>query len=128
MTTSTDHDNALILLAHGSRDPRWREPFEALEATLASRLKRPTRLAYMEMCDPLLTDTIDALAADGAARIDILPLFFAAGRHLREDVPAMLEDSQRQHPDCPISLLDPVGAHPAFVEALIQIVEQQDNA
>ena len=83
MTTSTDHDNALILLAHGSRDPRWREPFEALEATLASRLKRPTRLAYMELCDPLLTDTIDALAADGAARIDILPLFFAAGRHLR---------------------------------------------
>lgn len=128
MTTPTDHDNALILLAHGSRDPRWREPFEALETTLASRLKRPTRLAYMELCDPLLTDTIDALAADGVARIDILPLFFAAGRHLREDVPAMLEESQHQHPDCPISLLDPVGAHPAFVEALIQIVEQQDNA
>ncbi|MDH2292772.1 MULTISPECIES: sirohydrochlorin chelatase [Cobetia] len=128
MSKMEHQDDALILLAHGSRDPRWREPFEALETSLASRLKRPTRLAYMELCDPLLTDTIDALAADGAARIDILPLFFAAGRHLREDVPAMLETSRQQHPDCPITLLDPVGAHPAFVEALIEIVEQQDNA
>lgn len=127
MTTTPDSSDALILLAHGSRDPRWREPFEALETALATRLKRPTRLAYMELCDPLLTDTIDALAAHGATRIDILPLFFAAGRHLREDVPTMLEVSQREHPKCPITLLDPVGAHPAFVEALIQIVEQQDH-
>ncbi|WP_158775047.1 sirohydrochlorin chelatase [Cobetia sp. L2A1] len=127
MTSPPDSSDALILLAHGSRDPRWREPFEALETALATRLKRPTRLAYMELCDPLLTDTINTLVAENASRIDILPLFFAAGRHLREDVPAMLEVSQHDHPDCPIALLDPVGAHPAFVEALIQIVEQQDR-
>ncbi len=79
--------NALILMAHGSSDPNWRAPFERLAEQLSERLATPLRLAYMEICAPSLEDTVAELAAEGVERAEILPLFFAAGRHLRKDVP-----------------------------------------
>jgi len=82
--------HALILLAHGSRDPRWKAPFESLAETLAGRLSTPLRMAYMELCEPSLEATVAELRDSGIERADILPLFFAAGRHLREDVPGQI--------------------------------------
>ncbi|MBZ9539974.1 sirohydrochlorin chelatase [Modicisalibacter tunisiensis] len=118
------HD-ALILLAHGSRDPRWRAPFDSLGEGLAERLERPLRLAYMELCEPSLDSVAAELAAAGCRRAEILPLFFAAGRHLREDVPGQLERLNAEHPDLALTLLPPVGEHPAFVDALAMIIESR---
>lgn len=116
------HD-ALILLAHGSRDPRWRAPFDDLAAALAARTERPLRLAYMELCEPSLERVAAELVAAGCQRAEILPLFFAAGRHLREDVPGQIDALRSEHPDLALELLAPVGEHPAFVDALAGIIE-----
>ncbi|WP_227370319.1 sirohydrochlorin chelatase [Halomonas sp. M20] len=113
----------LILLAHGSRDPRWRAPFDALADSLSSRLEAPLRLAYMELCDPSLEQVAAELAEAGYPRADVLPLFFAAGRHLREDVPRQIEALHAKHETLTIELLAPVGEHPAFVDALTSIIE-----
>lgn len=115
-------DSAMILLAHGSSDARWRAPFEALERDLQPRVDKPVVLAFMELSEPSLETRVAELAARGITRIEVLPLFFAAGRHLREDVPGQLAEIGRQHP-VSLHLLDPVGQHPAFVDALAGIVE-----
>lgn len=117
--------NALILLAHGSRDARWRAPFDDLAQALAARLEVPLRMAYMELCEPSLETTAAELAAAGCRQADILPLFFAAGRHLREDVPGQIDALHAAHPDLALDLLAPVGEHPAFVDALVAIIEQR---
>ncbi|MCW4149801.1 CbiX/SirB N-terminal domain-containing protein [Halomonas sp. 18H] len=117
---------ALILMAHGSSDPRWREPFERIHQASAERLGQPLHLAYMELCDPSLEDTVAQLAAEGFEHVEILPLFFAAGRHLRKDVPAKVEAMSAQHPDVKLDLLDPVGEHPAFIEALAGVIAEHD--
>ncbi|EPB99979.1 hypothetical protein L861_08435 [Litchfieldella anticariensis FP35 = DSM 16096] len=117
--------HALILLAHGSRDPNWRAPFDHLAMSLAQRSPTPLRLAYMELCDPSLEATITELQSQGTTRADILPLFFAAGRHLREDVPGQIEALHRTHPNIRLTLLAPVGEHPAFVEALASIIDER---
>ncbi|WP_325051844.1 CbiX/SirB N-terminal domain-containing protein [Modicisalibacter coralii] len=116
-------NDALILLAHGSRDPRWRAPFDNLAAALAERLERPLRLAYMELCEPSLESVAAELDAAGCRRAEVLPLFFAAGRHLREDVPGQIAALHGQHPSLALELLAPVGEHPAFVDALAGIIE-----
>ena len=52
----------LILFAHGSRDPRWAEPFEAiLEAIRARSPALPVRLAFLELMSPDLAAAADAL-------------------------------------------------------------------
>lgn len=119
--------SAMILLAHGSSDARWRAPFETLEQNLQPRVDKPVVLAFMELSEPSLEPRVAELAARGISRIAILPPFFAASRHLREDVPGQLEEIAREHPVSP-HLLDPVGQHPAFVDALASIVESQAQA
>ena len=55
--------DAIILFAHGSRDPLWRAPIEAV----AQRINQQTgnallaRCAYLELCEPdLPTVAIEA--------------------------------------------------------------------
>ncbi|MDN3521537.1 sirohydrochlorin chelatase [Halomonas ramblicola] len=116
---------ALILLAHGSSDPNWRAPFEHFHAALAERLDTPLRLAYMELSEPSLESTVAELAEAGVARAEILPLFFAAGRHLRKDVPSQVAELEARHPGIDLRLLPPVGEHPAFIEALATVIAEQ---
>lgn len=122
MTEKTIHHT--ILMAHGSRDPQWAQPFEALHAALLHDLPdgHPTTLAYMELAEPSLEAAVAAAVENGATRVAILPLFFAAGRHLREDVPAMISELEKQLP-VSISLLPPVGSHPLFFAAVADIVK-----
>jgi sirohydrochlorin cobaltochelatase len=116
---------SLILLAHGSSDPAWRAPFERLHEALAARMRASLKLAYMELSEPSLESTVDELAASGIRRAEILPLFFAAGRHLRQDVPAQVTALQSAHPGIDLTLLPPVGEHPAFVDALASVIAEQ---
>lgn len=116
---------ALVLLAHGSSDPNWRAPFEQFRDALLPRLDTPIRLAYMELCDPSLEDSVAQLVETGTTRIEVLPLFFAAGRHLRKDVPAQIKHLANLHDGLDITLLAPVGEHPDFIAALANAVADQ---
>ncbi|MCE8039039.1 MULTISPECIES: sirohydrochlorin chelatase [unclassified Halomonas] len=116
---------SLILLAHGSSDAKWRAPFEHLHQALTARMEADLKLAYMELSEPSLESTVAELAASGTRRAEILPLFFAAGRHLRKDVPAQVEALRAAHPSVDLQLLPPVGEHPAFVEALAAVIAEQ---
>jgi len=122
--------NTLVMLAHGSTDPAWQAPFQTLETQLQERLGDHVRLAYMELCSPLLEEVVEDVAHQAGNtphRVDVLPLFFAAGRHLRQDVPAQLEALNAQFPHVAIELLPPVGQHPAFVNVVTDIVAERDD-
>ncbi|MCD8522174.1 MAG: CbiX/SirB N-terminal domain-containing protein [Saccharospirillaceae bacterium] len=123
---------ASILLAHGSSDPHWLAPFDQLLQRIRSSLTDPqarAELAYMELAEPSLQTQVKRLASEGYKRIDVLPLFFAAGRHLRKDVPAMLDELQQQlqQQDIEISihLHTPIGLEPEVADAISQVVLRQ---
>jgi sirohydrochlorin cobaltochelatase len=113
----------LILLAHGSRDPRWAEPFEAVAAAVRERAPQlAVRQAYLELMQPDLAGAVDTLInEDGATHIDVLPLFLGAGNHLKRDLPPMLAALRAAHPQAEIALHPAVGEHPALTAALAQI-------
>ncbi|MDK2777133.1 MAG: CbiX/SirB N-terminal domain-containing protein [Pseudomonadota bacterium] len=128
----TEIKRASVLLAHGSSDPQWVTPFTQLLAHIREQLPQDgvrTELAFMELASPSLSDTIRRLAAGGCNHIDVLPLFFAAGRHLRRDVPAMLDDLQaalqQQGLAVTIHLHSPVGLEPEVARAISQVVVRQ---
>ena len=124
MTTAT------LLLAHGSTDANWLAPFDALlENIRAGLTSECVELAYMELADPSLEDQVRKLAATGYSDIDILPLFFAAGRHLRKDVPAQLqalqEELSAQGHQVTLTLHSPVALEPEVAAAISRIVIRQ---
>lgn len=125
---------ASILLAHGSSDPHWLAPFEELLTTVKSHssdIDTPVELAYMELAQPDLHTQAAKLVEQGIEHIDVLPLFFAAGRHLRRDVPKILEDIEQlwhqQGRTLTISLHAPIGMEPEVKEAISQVIARQLN-
>ena len=110
---------AIVLFAHGARDPRWAEPFEAVAAQVhAAAAGREVVLAFLELMTPSLAEAIDRLAAAGATQIDVVPLFLGTGGHLRRDLPALVEAAKRAHPALAIRLHAAIGEHAAVVEAM----------
>jgi sirohydrochlorin cobaltochelatase len=113
----------IILLAHGSSDKRWCETFEQLAApTLAS--VDNARVAYMELAEPSMDAVIKEGVAEGATEFTIIPLFLAAGRHLRKDVPAMIEELEKAY-GATIQLAPPIGENPQLGQAIRDVVMLQ---
>ncbi len=111
--------HGLILFAHGARDPRWAEPFEAIAT--AVRLRAPdvdVRLAFLELMTPDLPTVAGALVAAGCTRIDILPLFLGTGGHLRRDLPPLVDDVKANHPTVTVSLHAAAGEAPELIAAM----------
>ena len=102
--------SALILFAHGARDPEWAEPFRAIAARVAGNRKDlAVRLAFLEFQTPTLADAIAELAAAGYPAIRIAPLFMAQGGHLKHDVPQLLDAIRMRQPALSIELLPAIG-------------------
>lgn len=113
----------IILLAHGSSDKRWCETFEALaEPTL--KAVSNSRIAYMELAEPSLDTVVHEGVSAGAHEFTVVPLFLAAGRHLRKDVPAMI-DALEQSTGASIELSPPIGENPLLGQAIRDVVALQ---
>lgn len=112
---------ALILLAHGSTDPRWAEPFEAIVARVAGRAPDvAVRLAYLEKMSPDLERAAEDARAGGAEELVIVPLFLAQGGHVRADIPRLVARVQARHPELRIDVRDAAGEVAAIQDALAE--------
>jgi sirohydrochlorin cobaltochelatase len=124
---------ANILLAHGSRDPQWQVPFNDMtqaikqhQSVSSSGSSTPVivELAYMELCEPSLEQTCELLSQQGFNLFNIYPVFFAAGQHLRIDVPKQLKAIEADLGIC-TKLHPPVGQEKAVQEAITQVILQR---
>jgi sirohydrochlorin cobaltochelatase len=101
---------AIVLFAHGARDPEWARPFQRIKDLLEK--KRPgvtVELAFLELMEPPLAETVGKLALAGHKAITIAPLFMAQGGHLKNDLPKILTALRADHPQTTITLLPAVG-------------------
>ena len=109
----------VLLFAHGARDPRWAEPFQAVAARVrAADASLQVRLAYLELMTPTLLEAGRDLALAGCDRVEIVPLFLGAGGHVRKDVPDLLSRLQAAHRAVRWTLTPPIGESAVVVEAM----------
>jgi sirohydrochlorin cobaltochelatase len=108
--------SALILFAHGARDPRWAEPFLAIaERIRQADPARPIELAFLELMEPDLGAAARGLVAGGATRIDVVPLFLGMGGHLRNDLPPLVETVRTALPAVEFRLHPAIGENDAVI-------------
>ncbi len=115
-------DHRIILLAHGSSDKRWCDTFEQLAAPTVNSVPG-SRIAYMELATPSMEKVIEQGVHEGVRSFTVVPLFLAAGRHLRKDVPAMIRSLEENH-GISIHLAPPIGENPQLGEAIRDVVTQ----
>ncbi len=114
---------ALILFAHGARDARWALPFEAVAS--AVRQHRPdlaVSMAYLEFMSPSLIDAAETAVAQGARRVQVVPLFLGAGGHVRKDLPVLMETLGARHPAVTFCLEAAIGEREDVIAAMAQSI------
>jgi sirohydrochlorin cobaltochelatase len=110
---------ALILFAHGARDPVWAEPFEALAARVrALSPETPVRLAFLELMQPDLETAAAELVAGGVQAIRIVPIFFGQGGHVRRDLPARIAALRARYAGVSFESAAPAGEDRTVLDAL----------
>ena len=132
MTLETVIDPArkvTVFLAHGSSDPAWREPIEAI-ARRAQHLAPQDiiRCAYLERMEPSLPQCVANLAAQGVHKITIAPLFLGAGKHAREDVQALTLQLKHDFPVVQFGVQPFLGENAAFVDLVARLCLSEHSA
>jgi sirohydrochlorin cobaltochelatase len=118
--------HAIILFAHGSRDPLWHKPIQAVAQRIEQRVAQQgdatvVRCAYLELTVPDLPTVAQQLVDEGATSLDVVPMFLGVGRHAREDLPALMQALQVAHPSVDISCQPAVGEREALLDLLADI-------
>ena len=113
---------AVVLFAHGSRDPQWHKPIQAVAQRMASASPDvQVRCAYLELTEPDLLSVVAELAQAGATHVRVLPMFLGVGKHAREDLPVLLTQLREQHAHLVIDAQPAVGEQPELLDLLAQL-------
>ena len=110
----TQKIDGILLFAHGSRDPLWRLPIEAVAQRIRAQSPgTPVACAYLELCEPDLPTAAAQLIAQcdtHNATLRLFPLFLGIGKHAREDLPLLVADLRLQHPAVTFELMATAGS------------------
>ena len=113
---------AVILFAHGSRDPLWRQPMDAVAQRIQSQdASVMVRCAFLELTQPDLAHCTAELVSLGARQITVVPMFLGVGKHAREDLPVLMNHLRTEYPDVVFRLQPAVGEQARLVELLAHI-------
>ena len=120
--TSPSRQQGIILFAHGSRDALWRLPIEAVAQRIQTvSPQTDVACAYLELTAPDLPTTAAMMIARGIQHIVIVPMFLGVGRHAREDLPVLVQQLQKDHPDVQFELRPAIGEEPQLTQAMANI-------
>ncbi len=116
----------IILFGHGARSPEWADPFHRIRASIVGRdPDAQVELGFLELMRPTLDEAIDTLVAKGLQRINIVPIFMAAGSHVKKDLPLLAANAMERHPGVTIDIAAPVGEAVAVIDAMAEYAMNQ---
>lgn len=115
-------NHGVILFAHGSRDPLWRAPIEAVRQHIATHTPQVlVCCAYLELCEPNLLQAAQQLLDCGAGAITVAPMFLGTGKHAREDLPQLIATLRAQHPGVAFTVQAAIGEDPRMTALMAEI-------
>ncbi len=149
MTSDQTLPDGILLFAHGSRDPLWRGPLEAVAQRIRLNWPRqPVACAYLELCEPNLHDAAKlmlellqsapkiiasrpySVPATGSKplRIRIVPMFLGMGKHAREDLPELVAQLRVNHPLVQFEVTTTIGEDERVTRLLAQIAINEPSS
>ncbi|MEU9987306.1 sirohydrochlorin chelatase [Streptomyces sp. NPDC007971] len=106
----------LVVVAHGSRDPRHAATVHALvERVRSLRPGLRVETGFLDFNIPSVHGVLESLAAEGVRDVVALPLLLTRAFHAKADIPAVLRDAP---PRLRIRQADVLGPSPLLLSAL----------
>jgi sirohydrochlorin ferrochelatase len=107
---------ALLLMAHGSRQPEANEDLQHVAAELrAAGTFAIVEASFLELAPPSIPQAGAHCVEQGAQRVVMLPYFLSAGVHVRRDLTAFRQELAARFPGVDFRLAEPLGRHPLLL-------------
>lgn len=119
MYAPATHSPALLVIAHGSRDPRHAATVHAL--TRRVRALRPglrVETAFLDFDTPTVDQAVASLYLSGVREVVALPLLLTRAFHAKSDIPAVLAGAASHLPDLSVRIADVLGPSPLLLANL----------
>ena len=115
----------LLVIAHGSRDPRHAATVHALTARVRSlRPGLRVETGFLDFNAPSVPRILERLAAEGADEVVALPLLLTRAFHAKSDIPSVLREARSRLPRLRIRQAGVLGPSPLLNAALEQRVRE----
>ncbi len=104
---------ALLIVAHGSRRKESNEEVRRLASRILENAGPAFDLvtsAFLEISSPQIDSAVHDLIEDGATEIKVFPYFLAAGTHVVNDIPKLINAEKETHPGIHFEILPHLGA------------------
>jgi sirohydrochlorin cobaltochelatase len=115
---TTSSEPALLIVGHGSRDPRGAEEFQELVSLVRARAPMPVEGGFIELSRPPISECVNNLRQRGAREVSAVPLMLLAAGHAKDDVPATLVREKLTHPDLDFHYGRALGIRPELLELM----------
>lgn len=115
---------AALVISHGSRSSRTKEEVQQLIEQLKIRTDFSILdYAFLEIEKPSIPEGIERCIHNGAREIVVLLNFLNSGRHVDVDIPAIVDECRKKHPNVQIKISRPVGQHPGIVDLFRDLIQ-----
>lgn len=115
---TTSSEPALLIVGHGSRDPRGAEEFQELVSLVRAHAPMPVEGGFIELSRPPISECVNNLRERGAREVSAVPLMLLAAGHAKDDVPATLVREKLTHPDLDFHYGRALGIRPELLELM----------
>jgi sirohydrochlorin cobaltochelatase len=73
---------------------------------------------------PTLPEALETLAREGASAVRVVPVFLAAGGHVKQDLPRLVAAARASHPSLRIEIDPPIGEQEAVLRAIAAAIRE----
>ncbi|MFI1257621.1 sirohydrochlorin chelatase [Streptomyces netropsis] len=109
----------LLIVAHGSRDPRHAATVTTLRDQLAAlRPDLRVEVGFLDFCAPSVPRVLERLSAEGVRDVVALPLLLTRAFHAKADIPAVLREAASRLPWLRLRRAAVLGPSPLLTAAL----------
>lgn len=118
---------ALLIIAHGSRQPEANADLEQLAERLRHGPYHSVEPAFLELAEPTIDAAGGRCVAGGAECVVLVPYFLSAGVHVQRDLTEHRNRLAERFPQVEFRLAEPLGQHPCLVEIVAERAAQALN-
>ena len=108
----------ILIVSHGSREMSANREFKRIVSQYQKRHPRwAITHAYLELVSPSIAQALEILRGK-TNEIILLPYFLFPARHVKKDIPAIIQAFQKNHPKVKVKMAQPLGSDPKLLDIL----------
>jgi sirohydrochlorin ferrochelatase len=122
---STEPRTAVLLIAHGSRNPAANQELHDLAARIAPRITHEfTVPCFLELAEPDIATAGDHCVSLGANRVLMVPYFLSSGVHVADDLAEARDELASRHSHVEFRLGPALGPHHLLDELVLLRIDE----